>query len=74
MHGGVIYIRGEVDEYTLGAEVSVLPLDAKDMKVLTKHLKEYCEHFGLDLDEIMSEPFVKLLPVSSRPYGSLYAY
>jgi glutamate synthase domain-containing protein 3 len=74
MHGGVIYIRGEVDEYTLGKEVSVLPLDKKDLKVLTKHLKEYCEHFGLDLDEIMAEPFIKLQPLSNRPYGSLYAY
>jgi glutamate synthase domain-containing protein 3 len=61
-------------EYTLGKEVSVLPLDKKDLKVLTKHLKEYCEHFGLDLDEIMAKPFIKLQPVSSRPYGSLYAY
>jgi len=74
MHGGVIYIRGEVEEYTLGKEVSVLDLDAKDEKLLKKHLSEYCEHFGLDLDELLSKPFIKLLPVSSRPYGNMYAY
>ncbi|KAF5414321.1 MAG: hypothetical protein C5S48_08910 [Candidatus Methanogaster sp.] len=26
------------------------------------------------LEEIMSEPLVKLLPVSSRPYGDLCVY
>jgi len=74
MHGGVIYVRGEVEEYTLGKEVSVFNLDEKDEKLLNKHLKEYCEHFGFDLDEVMSKPFIKLLPISSRPYGNLYAY
>ncbi len=74
MHGGVIYIRGEVEEHTLGKEVSVLDLDAKDEKLLNKHLSEYCKHFGLDLDELLSKPFIKLLPVSSRPYGNMYAY
>jgi len=74
MHGGVIYIRGEVEEHTLGAEVSVLELNDKDIKLLKKHLGEYCKHFGLDLEEVMSKPFIKLLPVSSRPYGNLYAY
>jgi len=74
MHGGVIYIRGEVDEYALGKEVSALEPDEKDMKLLNKHISEFCEHFGFDLEEIMSKPFVKLLPVSSRPYGDLYAY
>jgi glutamate synthase domain-containing protein 3 len=74
MHGGVIYIRGEVEEHTLGKEVSVLELNDKDIKLLKKHLGEYCKYFGLDLEEVMSKPFIKLLPVSSRPYGNLYAY
>ncbi len=74
MHGGVIYVRGDVDESTLGKEVSVLELDKKDDKTLKKHLTEYCEHFGLNYDDVMRKPFVKLLPVSTRPYGNMYAY
>ena len=74
MHGGTIFIRGEVNKAFCGAEVGIIDPDDSDMKTLTKHLKEYCEDFGLDLDEVMSKPFKKLSPVSARPYGNLYAY
>jgi len=74
MHGGVIYVRGEVDKKMCGAEVGVLDLDEEDVKVLRGELAEYCKDFGLDIEEIMKKPFKKLLPVSSRPYGNLYAY
>ncbi len=74
MHGGVIYVRGDVDPKTCGAEVGVLEPDEDDIKLLRAELKEYCEDFGLDLEEIMKKEFKKLLPVSSRPYGNLYAY
>ncbi|MBE0523152.1 MAG: hypothetical protein IBX40_02280 [Methanosarcinales archaeon] len=74
MHGGVIYLRGEVEDHQLGAEVAVLEPDEKDMKLITKHVTEWCEHFGYDLNEVMSKPFIKLKAISSRPYGNLYAY
>jgi glutamate synthase domain-containing protein 3 len=74
MHGGVIYLRGPVEPYKLGKEVAVLELDDGDEKILGKYLKEYCDCFGLDYQAVREEPFVKLLPVSSRPYGRLYVY
>ncbi len=74
MHGGAIYIRGPVEQKYCGAEVGVMETDEEDAKVLKKHLKEYCEDLGLDLETVMSRPFKKLIPVSSRPYGNLYAY
>lgn len=74
MHGGTIYIRGEVEKKNCGAEVGVLELDDEDRKVLKEVLTEYCADLGLKLDEIMAKPFKKLVPVSARPYGNLYAY
>jgi glutamate synthase domain-containing protein 3 len=74
MHGGTIYIRGEVVEKHCGAEVGILEADDSDLKTLKKSLAEYCEDLGLDLEEVMKRPFKKLIPVSSRPYGNLYAY
>lgn len=74
MHGGVIYIRGTVDKNACGAEVGVLDLDDDDKKVLKETLTDYCKDLGLNYDEIMKKEFKKLMPVSLRPYGNLYAY
>jgi glutamate synthase domain-containing protein 3 len=74
MHGGVMYIRGEVDLARCGAEVGILELDDDDNATLEKYLKEFCEDTGHDMKRVMKEKFVKLYPKSSRPYGRLYAY
>lgn len=74
MHGGVIYIRGEVDPFQVGKEVSISPIDEMDEERLRLYLREYCEDFGLSLNEVMGKRFVKLLPTHLRPYGKIYAY
>jgi glutamate synthase domain-containing protein 3 len=74
MHGGVIYIRGEVEPWQCGKEVGVFTADEADMADLKPVLVEHCEALGFDLDEVLAEPFTKLVPVSHRPYGKLYTY
>ena len=74
MHGGVIYIRGELEDYQLGKEVGQVPLNEEDQQVIETLVKEYAEHFERDAQEILSQPFTKLIPLSLRPYGRLYAY
>jgi glutamate synthase domain-containing protein 3 len=72
MHGGVIYVRGGVDESKLAFEVGVFEPTAEDRKELEEYLKDYCKDFKLDLNEILKEKFVKIVPKSSRPYGNMY--
>ncbi len=72
MHGGVIYVRGGVDVSRLAKEVGAYPLEAADQVELEGLLADYCKDFGLNLQEVMSEPFVKVLPKSKRPYGNMY--
>lgn len=74
MHGGVIYLRGRVEEHQLGKEVGVRPLDDRDQEVVEKYVGEFCAHFGFSAGEILKRGFRKLLPVSKRPYGKIYAY
>jgi glutamate synthase domain-containing protein 3 len=74
MHGGAIFIRGEVDERSCGAEVGIMDPDEDDLKALRAALAEYCSDLNLDLGEVLKKPFKKLAPVSLRPYGNLYAY
>ena len=74
MHGGVMYIRGEVDDYQLGKEVGQVPLEDADHALLGELVTEFSGHFGYDAHAILERPFTKLIPLSLRPYGRLYAY
>jgi glutamate synthase domain-containing protein 3 len=74
MHGGVIYLRGNVEEYQLGKEVGVAKLEESDLKVLKQLVGEFASHFGYDAEEILNHKFIKLFPRWLRPYGRLYAY
>jgi glutamate synthase domain-containing protein 3 len=74
MHAGVIFIRGEIDDFRLGREVGVLPPDGRDMEVIAKYVARYTGYFGGAPGEIMKGKFIKLFPKYLRPYGTLYAY
>lgn len=72
MHGGTMYIRGKVRH--LGEEVAITELNDDDKRTLGGLVDEYCSYFGLDAEKILDRKFNKIYPVSSRPYGNLYAY
>lgn len=74
MHGGVIYMRGQVEEAFLGKEVGAAPLDHDDTSLLETYIKEYGVHFGVNTEHLMEASFTKLIPLTKRPYGRLYAY
>lgn len=74
MHGGVIYLRGEIDKNKCGAEVGIVPLTDEDNQFLKTILKEYSEDFSIDFETIFSIPFTKIIPLTTRPYGNLYTY
>jgi glutamate synthase domain-containing protein 3 len=74
MHGGVIYLRGNVEDYQLGKEVGVAKLEENDYQVLRQLVREFAAHFGYQAEEILEHKFTKLFPRWLRPYGRLYAY
>jgi glutamate synthase domain-containing protein 3 len=74
MHGGVIYLKGNINEHQLGKEVGVAELDDHDIAQLTTYVNEFSHHFGYDAEEILRHRYIKLFPLYLRPYGRLYAY
>lgn len=74
MHGGAIYVRGQVDAALCGKEVVISPATEDDMTVIKRDLEDYARCFGLDAGYILSVPFTRLAPKSHRPYGKNYAY
>lgn len=74
MHGGLIFVRGEVDDFQLGREALSAPADDDDLEVVRELVEEYARHFGGDPDLIMRSRFTKIYPRTHRPFGGLYAY
>lgn len=71
MHGGILYIRGEVNN--VGQEVNVTQADKTDLALINGLVKEYCSYFNMDYTQIMSKQFYKIAPASHRPYSKVYA-
>ncbi len=74
MHGGVMYIRGELDDWKLGKEVQQIPLDRHDREFLKPVLEDFSETFAVKEKLLEFDRFVRIAPVSARPYGRLYVY
>jgi glutamate synthase domain-containing protein 3 len=77
MHGGTIYIRGEVEDYKLGREVNKSSINITDREILKKYIFKFFDYFKFSNGEISNidlKEFIKLTPHSHRPYGNLYAY
>jgi glutamate synthase domain-containing protein 3 len=73
MHGGVIYLRGSVEDFQLGKEVGVAELEDKDHSILQQFVGEFANHFSYEPAAILGGKFIKLYPRWLRPYGRLYA-
>ena len=74
MHGGVIYVRGELPEDNLGKEVKIVGVNKRDLSVIQGLVKEFCGYFDKSYEEVMEGEFSKIVPFSHRPYGRVYAY
>jgi glutamate synthase domain-containing protein 3 len=74
MHGGVIYVHGNIQDYQLGKEVGVTDLTEKDYDTLREYVAEFADRFGYNAGDILNNKFIKLYPRWLRPYGRLYAY
>ncbi len=72
IHGGIIYVRGEVEEDRLGIGANIMEYTKEDKGALRGMLKGFCDAFGYDLDEILDGKFTKITPISHRPFGKMY--
>ena len=72
MHGGVIYVRGEVPSEQIGPGLTAQPVDDADKAVIAGIVKDFASELKLDAKAILAADFMKIKPFSHRPYGNLY--
>lgn len=76
MHAGTIFIASDVERYKLSPEVAKVQITAEEISFLTDVLNDYSCELGiksLDLETVIKQ-LIKLVPITTRPYGNLYAY
>jgi len=74
MHGGTMYLRGKPREDGLGKEVRVFGLNDADVAFLRPVLQDFCQTLQIDRNVFDFARYCRIVPVSARPYGRLYAY
>lgn len=75
IHGGEIFVRGEVAEWTLGIGAATRKATPEDLASIKAYISEFCESFGIDkAEQLMASSFTRIAPVSARPFASKYTW
>ncbi len=74
MHGGVLYLRGDVDHFHIAKRfVAITEANEDELAAIMPALREFCELFDYDLDAVLDERFWVVRPFSHKPFASNYA-
>ncbi|ENN95700.1 glutamate synthase subunit alpha [Methanocaldococcus villosus KIN24-T80] len=75
IHGGAIYIRGDVEKDQLGVAADIKEFTEEDLKEIEPYIEEFCKHFNFSEDVkemLINSKWTKIAPISKRPFGKLY--
>jgi len=74
MHGGTVYLRGEVEGWRVASQFADMrPAGEEDREGIRPHVEAFAGEFSLDAEELLRGEFVRVAPLSHRPYGGKYA-
>ena len=74
IHGGMIVIRGGVEEENLGEGAKMSELCREEMNGITPHIREFSRHFNLDPADFLNDQYFKVTPASARPFANKYTW
>jgi len=74
IHGGEIFIRGEVPPHLLGVGATMKPAGEKDLERIAPCIREYGQHFGKDPAPLLAGDYTRISPASSRPFADKYTW
>jgi glutamate synthase domain-containing protein 3 len=67
IHGGVIYVRGKVEEHQIGKGAAIKPLTDEDHALLEDLMSDYERTFSIGLGRDWNT-IIKIVPLSTRPF------
>lgn len=72
MHGGKMILRSDCKNVIFPKNVHVSPAGKKDLDEILPYIKEFCDSFGFDMNEILNAKFTVITPDSNNPYKQMY--
>lgn len=74
MHGGKIFLRGNILPADLPKQVVAKTAQKEDLEEIRPMIQEFCDEFGKNFDEIMQSHYYLLTPDTKNPYKRLYTH
>lgn len=74
IHGGEIFIRGTVEDWTLGIGSSAKPASEEDIERIKPFIEEFSSLFGFDAGSLLTASYTRIAPVSARPFAGKYTW
>ena len=72
MHGGKMILRSDCKGVAFPKNAHVSPATKEDLDGIYPYIKEFCDCFGFDADEILNAEFTVITPDSNNPYKQMY--
>ncbi len=72
IHGGKIYVRGNLPDEFLGVGTVKAPIENEDYRLLKPIIADFCSYFDLNQDFIWDTSFTKIIAGSHRPFAAYY--
>ena len=72
MHGGRMFLRGDVTDMDFPRQAIAKLATRQDMEEVSGIIREFCNIFGLNAEEVLNAPFTKVVPDSKNPYKQMY--
>lgn len=72
MHGGKMILRSDCKDVSFPKNVRVSPAGKDDLDDVFPYIKEFCDCFGFDANEILNAEFTVITPDSNNPYKQMY--
>lgn len=72
MHGGRLYLRGDIKNIRFPAYINTRPATDADMHEINAYLTEFCTEFDYPYSMVMNAPFTVVSPDTQNPYKQMY--
>ena len=72
MHGGKMLLRSDCKNVLFPKNARVSPATKEVLDEIYPYVKEFCDCFGFNVDEVLNAKFTEITPDSKNPYKQMY--